>query len=927
MNTIEERASFTPLRILLLLSLYLFSMVVVCSQPAARRSANPDYFLWLKSRQDYADYNRIVLKNNLRLLTAENHENPTAVVEFHLALSDLPEVNLIQLQNELGLRLLFSGSAKRTAAQLNDQLWASGHRWEFDAGSQEAVLRMICPPEEMTRNMELYADMFLGSLWSPDTLQMAKEGMVRHLRMEYSRQITGFDMVGTLRRNWWGISTLDRILADLEAISIEAMQSWRKRYLVPQNLTVVLYGDFHAETVIREAVRRFKEMPSSPAEAISRDHQGKKKETASGELLPEYISYEADTERAIFQVKYAIPPESDPDYPAILAAGHLLGTGDLSLAWKSSQGRKRIAERWDTVLHSHASRSGWFLFQAECLPENIDSLELNFFSEMERSRGRTCTRLDTLQGVHQAKMAFFSQLEAPWGRSEHVWNNEILGRYRNWWAPSERLDQVKPEDIQRAIGKYFTFTQAFVREILPRKSNTKRYTAATFQSTIQGILSLVKTEGQEKDSAIRNGEDEEKADWKPIRKNAYIAEVKAPDRTSILRGPDLFLWENPSLPFVDIGIYYPGGVVLENEEQSGLTRFLLWNLMYKEKDLRSQREWERLMRYGVTIRPVVEMEYFGFSIRVPSIAAWDSLDLLRQWIKNPEFNDQTMAEARARLSFETLRSKDDLPFRKNRLWDQALYGGHAYGRSGFPSHPTVLPWGLPQLQEWYGKLMENKLPVVMVLGDIQGTELAVYFAKHFSGSKFSYFRPETSKVVLLKEKKRLAAEDPDTDPVDSMVLAGPEGENEEIWLMELALQLLDKELNGEFLPPLWGEESNHLTELRVGSRGSGIHISYALPEKQKADGCRALVEAVRRFSSRVRDRDWQKAKDLLRYQIQLRIRKREDLLQFLTHGFFIHRQLLSPAWIASKVRNVPLSDFQETIERYLSQENYVESCR
>ena len=53
MNTIEERASFTPLRILLLLSLYLFSMVVGCSQPAARRSANPDYFLWLKSRQDY----------------------------------------------------------------------------------------------------------------------------------------------------------------------------------------------------------------------------------------------------------------------------------------------------------------------------------------------------------------------------------------------------------------------------------------------------------------------------------------------------------------------------------------------------------------------------------------------------------------------------------------------------------------------------------------------------------------------------------------------------------------------------------------------------------------------------------------------------------------------------------------------------------
>ena len=905
----------------------LLSLPLQAQIPSTAKSRQPDYFQWLKSRQDQQDFSRIVLKNGLRVLVAESHEAPLAVVGLYLPIGNDPENAREVVLGELAMRLLFSGSAKRTARQLADQLWASVHSWWVETRPDRVVLWMIFDSSELTRNIEAIADMINGSVWDDASLTKVRNGVNYEWHRQFAKQITGSPSDGSYGFFWWGIRSLQPWMAKWESIGVDQLVSWRLKNFTANNLIVVFYGDFSAETVIREAVRRCKDFPMpSPGGSLRGESRAIQVAKPSGPLPDSsYVCVTTDVNRAVLQIRYAIPPSPHPDLPAIAAASQLLASGPGSWLHRRLVEEKKIATYLKTELVDYPSLPGWLLFQAEGAPNQIDALEIEFFSGMENFRKAEITDRDAAQAMAYAQMGFYLRLETPWGRAGHLLNIDLEGGNKAWWSIQERVRQLKAKDLSQAATRYLSLGQAFTREILPGNTGVRNYTPASFRDTMKKILDLT----VEPVAAVGNkkfGEEFIDSSWRPKSKNAPISQASVPERTSILRGPELQVWENPSLPVVDIGIFFAGGIDLEAGDQAGMTRLLLRCLLHAEEGSPLEQELYSLRIHGGTIQPIANKEYSGYLLHIPPGQAWASLDLVRHMLNNRSFKEEDVEFEMRQLQAEAVRLQDDSDIRLRNLFDQKLYGAHPYGRSGYPDPAGNRQWKAAQLLEHHTQLIENKLPMVIVLGDTNGTELAGYFVKHYSSSRYSLRNPQWPSTTVPKEKQKvnLVQDKPTGD--SAFLFLGPEGDNEETWVIMAALETLEREMTRNTIPPLWGQAGITLADFHSAGRGGLIAFSSNPLLDVSAEAPGRLLELLRKFPATIRDNDWQRAKARLQNRMIAETQTRFGLMMFLAQGYFTHRQFLTPLKTAAKLDAVSLNDFRETVERFFTQEKYVEVC-
>ena len=136
--------------------------------------------------------------------------------------------------------------------------------------------------------------------------------------------------------------------------------------------------------------------------------------------------------------------------------------------------------------------------------------------------------------------------------------------------------------------KYLTFTNLGVFEYLP-ESIERNLSAAEYQAAV-----LDKVEA----AVLRRNEDELPVTAQiPQRGNGLVTDaVGAIRRQSILRGPDVYILEDHRLPLVSFGIFFPGGRLLETEQNAGIT----------ELSLRSALRGTKTFRFGLNLAPAGE---------------------------------------------------------------------------------------------------------------------------------------------------------------------------------------------------------------------------------------------------------------------------------------------------------------------------------
>ena len=206
---------------------------------------------------------------------------------------------------------------------------------------------------------------------------------------------------------------------------------------------------------------------------------------------------------------------------------------------------------------------------------------------------------------------------------------------------------------------------------------------------------------------------------------------------SILRGPDVWVQEGRWLPLASMGIFFPGGQASEPPDKQGITGLMAATAIGAGTALQPTHPAALLERLGVEVNAVVEPDYFGFVLHGLSGNFAACVDILADTLQRPTFEEEALTAQKQALRLRTARQLDDPGRQAEQLFLRAAYGVHPYGRDPYGERTALQTLTRHDLVEWHRRFVQGTQPVVVIVGDVEGSASAARFAGKWRRSGIS----------------------------------------------------------------------------------------------------------------------------------------------------------------------------------------------
>ncbi len=721
---------------------------------------------------------RYFLKNGLSVVIRERHSSPLVSIHVAVKAGAIHDADDSIGMSRLVRRMILKGSPARAGAAIDREVARLGGVLTSDTSFDYTAFNIIIPSESYQAAVELLAEMLLKPAFNADDLKKAAGEALLESRRAQDRAAES--AIEKLYAAAFTANPLKRGSAASEAmlasVTREKVLACYQSFYQPQNMVVAVVGDIFSLQALGQIQLQFGNLakPAAPAAAMAqtptttppsktvapattagapqpkpseqsavRNPQSAIEEPAQDKLR--YTNARADIGQSFVTIGYRTPAfktdkEGLKEWATLQMLAAILGEGKGS---RLLQGlREGQASRDKTSVAFDASAeflalpgSGMLIAQMRVDPGRIDRAEAEFVREIERFRREIVS-----EGELQRARAFFEKRYYD-TVSRFEKESGLIARYQLQFGDCRLFDSnlariraVTAQEIQQAAAKYLQLSNATVQELEPVKAQARTFTPEKFaellltfearaaqpirpdevkpatplKSFAQGAERVQGTEGQ----------------------NITIAAIPLPIKDfSILRGPRAYVREDKSQPLISIGVYFQGGRLIEDQTTSGTTELMLRSMLKSTTTRKGELIAQEIESYGGEIRIVNEPDFYGFTLDVLSRNAENAVKLLLEVVESPFFDKTEIARERDALLADQLSSRDNAQSRAVELMWNSIYTSPTAG----PSHPYGMPrYGLAEvvkaltdekLEAWHGKTVKRQLPVVILVGDTDGSAL------------------------------------------------------------------------------------------------------------------------------------------------------------------------------------------------------------
>ena len=241
--------------------------------------------------------------------------------------------------------------------------------------------------------------------------------------------------------------------SDIEAVPIERLQAFYRKYYQPDNAVLVIAGKVDETRVLGQIVEKFGVIPR-PQRSLDRGNL----------LYPTYTEepvQDGEREVALRRVGevqlamalYHVPAASHPDYPAVQVLSHVLGNAPSGRLYKALVESRRAtsAGAFPQSFKEPGVLVGTTTLRKE---QSLDTARAILIQTMEAA-ARTAP---TAEEVERAKTAMLRNIDLQLTNSQSVglalseWASQ--GDWRLLFVQRDRLKDVKPADVQRVAQEY-----------------------------------------------------------------------------------------------------------------------------------------------------------------------------------------------------------------------------------------------------------------------------------------------------------------------------------------------------------------------------------------------------------------------------------------------------------------------------------------
>ena len=285
---------------------------------------------------------------------------------------------------DLAGSLLMRGTNSRSRQQIEDELDRLETSGRVSASGMLGTGQFQTARTNVTAVLRLLADLLREPVFPDEEFAILKEQSLASI--DESRTdpdaIAGLELARAMS-NWPRghvnyPETFDEAHAALEATTIDDVRAFHRDFYGPQGGNLVVVGDFDEQEVRRVIEEAFGDWESP--------HAFRRVATPFYDPSPREIVVETpDKANAVFLAQQNLElRDTDPDYPALLMAGYMIGGGFLnSRLTRAIREERGLSYSVQAGLSGHpVDAAGQFMVYAIQAPENAEAVENAFREEM-----------------------------------------------------------------------------------------------------------------------------------------------------------------------------------------------------------------------------------------------------------------------------------------------------------------------------------------------------------------------------------------------------------------------------------------------------------------------------------------------------------------------------------------------------------------
>jgi len=500
--------------------------------------------------------------------------------------------------------------------------------------------------------------------------------------------------------SWSVIGSMD----DLNAASLEDVQTWFKTNYGAANATLVVAGDITAEVALEKVKKYFGDIPAGPPRTVQTEWIAKR----TG--IHKQVMYDRVPQSRVYKI-WNVPNSSSPETDYLDLVSAVLSADKNSRLYKRLVYDEKVAS--DINAFSFASEiGGLFGIIATSLKEEdlayiekaIDEEIQKFLKEgptkEELARVKTSYRANFIRGLE--RIGGFG------GKSDILARNHVYNKDPHFFKSSlKRIANATPNQLQNVAKKWLTDGE-YQLEVLPFADYSVTESKV---DRSKGLPEMSPSEG-----------------------------VKFTDfeRTTLSNGLRVIVAQRKALPVVRMQMMLDAGFAADQFSKPGAASLTMDMLDEGTKKLSSLEISEIQSNLGSRLNVSAGLDVSTISLNTLKENLKPSLDLFADVILNPSFPEDDFKLLKQQ-QLAAIEQEKNSPFGvATRLLPKLIYGeNHAYSApfSGSGDEESVTSMTTKDLKQYYNTWFKPNNATLIVTGDTSIDEIKPLLEKAFKSWK------------------------------------------------------------------------------------------------------------------------------------------------------------------------------------------------
>jgi zinc protease len=550
-----------------------------------------------------------VLANGLRVLTVEDHTSPVVTATWSAHVGDSAEPpDFAGNSHYLEHLLLFRGTEKFPKNAIGEWAGARGGYFNGHTWYDYTTFEIMCTPSDLDAALERHAEMMFHGAFSGEDFETEKKAVFEELRAGLDTPYGYLWRAAPYRmypgETFYSRSTIGTI-ETVGAATVERVRRYYERYYVPNNMTLVLVGDFDTRAALDLVEKRFAEYPRAEIPPPLYEPLSMKPGVT-------VVAEERNVGKAYFLMAMEGPDAASPEhFPYLVLSSHL-AIGNTSILQDEIVADRKLLDAVSVSAMPRRYPSGWQAIDGEGDPAKIAGGVEAIWDLVDRlkAQGVTEEEVDLARGrlVSAHRVGLDDQYQVATGLAAA----DAHGDYRLFSDYESRLEQVTASDVHAVATKYFTPQHFVLMAIFPPGQIPDGF------------------EGAIREAAGRHG-----GPGTPILSRTLAS------------GATLLYEARPGGAMESFTLVVHSGD--RDGETPGLASAVAEMMTRRTKDLDKRALQDRLDRSGLSLRSWTTPDAAFFTLQAPAGSTTDAAAILVDVVTTPAFTEEEWAAVQNEL--------------------------------------------------------------------------------------------------------------------------------------------------------------------------------------------------------------------------------------------------------------------------------------